>query len=142
MFLLDTNVVSELRKVFAGRADEGVAAWSREVDTSSLFISVITVQELETGVLRILRRDPAQGGILRQWLDTQVRPTFESRILPVDTAVARCCASLHVPDPRPYRDSLIAATALVHKLAVFSRNVRDFAIDGLRAIDPWTGGTG
>jgi hypothetical protein len=140
MFLLDTNVVSELRKVSAGRADDSVAAWSREVEPGSLFISVITVQELEAGVLRILRRDPAQGGILRKWLDTQVLPTFESRILPVDTAVARCCASLHVPDPRPYRDSLIAATALVHKLAVVSRNARDFTVDGVRVIDPWTAG--
>lgn len=137
MFLLDTNVVSEARKVASGRADLRVAQWCRSVDAELLHISAVTVQELESGVLRIERRDPEQGSALRLWLEQQVLPAFACRILPIDTAVARRCAGLHVPDPGPYRDPLIAATALVHGLTVVSRNERDFVADGLRVINPW-----
>ncbi len=137
MFLLDTNVVSEIRKVASGRADAGVSEWSRAIDAELLHISTVTVQELEAGVLRIERRDPEQGLALRHWFERQVLPTFADRTLPVDTAVARRCASLHVPDPKPYRDSLIAATALVHGLTVVSRNASDFQADGLKVFNPW-----
>lgn len=137
MFLLDTNVVSELRKARAGRADKNVTTWAAGASAASMFVSVITVQELEIGVLLAERRDPPQGAVLRRWLEQQVLPAFGERILPVDTAVARRSAALHVPDPRPVRDSLIAATALVHGLSVVTRNVAGFAPTGAEIIDPW-----
>ena len=139
MLLLDTNVVSELRKARAGRADKNVATWAAGASAASMFVSVITVQELEIGVLLAERRDPTQGAVLRQWFEQQLLPTFAERILPVDTAVARRSAVLHVPDPRPVRDALIAATALVHGMRVVTRNVADFSPMGAEIIDPWQG---
>ena len=137
MFLLDTNVVSELRKAKAGKADANVTAWAGSVPFGSLFISAITLLELEMGVLQIERRDAAQGTILRAWLDRHVLPVFHDRILPIDLAVARCCARLHVPDPRAERDALIAATALVHGMTVVTRNVGDFRLTGVPLLNPW-----
>jgi predicted nucleic acid-binding protein len=138
MYLLDTHVVSELRKVRAGRADGHVAAWADSVDAADLYLSVISVQELEIGVLLAERRDPAQGAVFRAWLDGHVLPAFAGRILIVDTAVAERSARLHVPDPRPLRDGLIAATALVHGMTVVTRNVADFAPTGVPTLNPWT----
>ena len=139
MFLLDTNVVSELRKVRAGRADGHVAAWADSVDAADLYLSVISVQELEIGVLLAERRDRAQGAVFRAWLDGHVLRAFAGRIVAVDTAVAQRSARLHVPDPRPLRDGLIAATALVHGMTVVTRNVADFAPTGVPTLNPWTG---
>ena len=138
MYLLDTNVVSELRKVRLGKADVHVAEWADSVDAADLHVSVITLQELETGVLLVERRDPAQGAVLRAWLDAQVLPAFNGRILSIDTAVAQRSARLHVPDPRPVRDALIAATALVHGMTVVTRNVADFEPTGVVVLNPWT----
>ena len=137
MFLLDTNVVSELRKVRAGRADARVAAWADSVDASDLYLSVISLQELEIGVLLAERRDPTQGAVLRKWLDEHVLPAFAGRILIVDATVAQRSARLHVPNPRPLRDGLIAATALVHGMTVVTRNVDDFTPTGVATLDPW-----
>lgn len=137
MFLLDTNVISELRKVRLGRADKNVAQWADSVDTIDLYLSAITVQELELGVLLVERRDPTQGAIFRTWLENHVLPAFSGRILPVDIAVAQRCASLHVPDPCPAMDSLIAATALVHGLTLVTRNVADFQSSGVATLNPW-----
>jgi predicted nucleic acid-binding protein len=114
--------------------------WSEEVDAGDLYISAITLQELEIGVLRAERRDPAQGAMLRIWLDAHVLPAFAGRILPIDAEVARRSASLHVPDPRPVRDGLIAATALVHAMTVVTRNTSDFEPTGVTLLNPWTGG--
>ena len=137
MYLLDTNVVSELRKVRAGKADANVARWVRGVPAASLFLSAIVVLELETGILLVERRDPVQGAILRAWLDEHVLPAFDGRILSVDTAVTRRAAALHVPDPRPVRDGLLAATALVHGMTVITRNLVDFKTTGAALLNPW-----
>jgi hypothetical protein len=137
MLLLDTNVVSELRKARAGKADLNVASWAGTVPVVSLFLSVITILELELGTLLAERRDRSRGAILRAWLDDHVLPAFADRILPVDTAVARRSAALHVPDPRPIRDALIAATALVYGMTVVTRNVSDFESTGARVVNPW-----
>ena len=137
MFLLDTNVISELRKVGDGRADPHVRSWISAHDATRFYISALTVMELEIGVLRIERRGPGQGARLRAWLTEQVLPEFTDRTLPVDSVVARRCAGLHVPDPRSERDALIAATALVHGMSVVTRNVRDFEATGVALIDPW-----
>lgn len=137
MFLLDTNVVSELRKVRLGRADRNVALWAEGVETAALYLSAITVQELEIGVLLAERRDPPQGAVFRRWFEDQVLPAFAGRVLPVDTAVARRSAVLHVPDPAPFRDSLIAATALVHHMTLVTRNVADFQASGVELLNPW-----
>jgi toxin FitB len=137
MFLLDTNVISELRKARAGKADPNVTSWVETVPVGSLFLSVIVIQELEIGVLLAERRDPKQGSFLRIWLDEHVLPAFAERILFVDTAVARRSARLHVPDPRPVRDGLIAATALVHAMTVVTRNIADFIATGVPLLNPW-----
>lgn len=137
MYLLDTNVVSELRKVRAGKADPHVALWADSVDAADLYLSVITLQELEIGVLLAERRDPTQGAVLRAWLNSHVLPAFAGRILTVDTAVAQRSAQLHVPDPRPVRDGLIAATALVHGMTVVTRNGTDFEPTGVQILNPW-----
>ena len=101
MYLLDTNVVSELRKIRLGKADSYVAAWADSVDATDLYLSAITIQELEIGVLLVERRDSSQGAVFRAWLNGHVLPAFTGRILTVDTAVALRSARLHVPDLRP-----------------------------------------
>jgi toxin FitB len=137
MFLLDTNVISELRKAPAGRANSRVIAWARREDESTLFLSAITLMELEVGTLQMENRDPRQGAVLRKWLDGFVEPAFRGRILPVSAEIAKRCASLHVPHPCSYRDSLIGATALVHGLTIATRNTRDFARMGALLFNPW-----
>ena len=137
MFILDTNVVSELRKIRLGRADAHVARWADSVDSGELYLSSITLQELEIGVLLAERRGPAQGAVFRAWLDRHVVPAFAGRILPVDTAVAQRSAKLHVPNPLPMRDCLIAATALVHGMTFVTRNVADFEPCGVLLLNPW-----
>ena len=109
------------------------------MDVADLYLSAITVQELEIGVLLALRRDPARGAVLRVWMDAYVLPAFANRILPVDTAVAQCSAQLHVPDPRSVRHCLIAATALVHRMTVVTCNVADFESCGVALMNPWVG---
>lgn len=136
MFLLDTNVVSELRR--RERADPGLLAWAQETPTSRLFLSAITLLEIEVGVLRVARRDAPQGAVLRAWIDSQVMPAFADRVLPVDAEVALRCARLHVPDPRSERDALIGATALVHGMTVVTRNQADFAPMGVALLNPWS----
>jgi toxin FitB len=137
MYVLDTNVVAELRKAKAGRADKNVTAWAESIAPSSLFLSTITVLELELGVLLLERRDQSQGAVLRTWMDGHVLPAFSGRILAIDTAVARRCAQLHVPNPKSERDAFIAATALVHGMTVVTLNVADFAATGVATLNPW-----
>lgn len=137
MYLLDTNVVSELRKAKSGKADRNVLAWAKGVSPGDLFISAITVLELETGVLAVERRDAAQGALLRTWLESHVLPAFAGRVLPVDEAVARRCAPFHIPNRCAERDALIAATALVHGMTVVTRNLTDFEAAGAQVFNPW-----
>lgn len=138
MFLLDTNVVSELRKAATGKADPQVVAWAASVPAELLFISAMTVFELEHGVRRQEYRDPVQSAVLRLWLDTQVLPAFEGRTLAIDVAVALKCAPMHVPNPCKERDAFIAATAMVHGMTVVTRDVSDFAPTGVPLFNPWT----
>jgi predicted nucleic acid-binding protein len=137
VFLLDTNVISESRKAGDGRADACVAAWLSSVDATNLYISVITLMEFELGILLIERRDTVQGARLRAWMQNRVLPEFAERTLPIDGPVALRCARLHVPDPRPGSDALIAATALVHGMTVVTRNLTDFAPMGVKLLNPW-----
>ena len=133
MYLLDTNVVSELRK--AVQADCRVTAWAEQVDTRFMCISVVSVLEIRLGILAVQRKDQAQSDVLNNWLTRQVIPAFTGRIISVDTAVALRCAELHVPNPRSDRDALIAATALVHGLTVVTRNTKDFP--DAATLNPW-----
>jgi toxin FitB len=135
MYILDTNVVSELRK--AKKANQNVMKWAQLLPAATLYISVISLLELEIGILLMERRDKEQGGILRAWMNRHVLPTFSGRILAIDTTVAQRCAVLHVPNPRSDRDALIAATALVHGLTVATRNVADFEGMGVAVLNPW-----
>lgn len=134
-YLVDTNVWSELRN--RGRCDANVRAWAASVPETAFYLSVVTVMELERGVLRIERRDVAQGARLRTWLESHVLQPFAGRTLPVTAAIARRSAALHVPDPRPEGDALIAATALVHGLIVVTRNTADFELMGVQLLNPW-----
>ena len=135
-YLLDTNVISELRKP-AGRASTNVRLWAGRQRTSDLLISVITVMEIEIGVARMERRDSVQGDVLRKWLERDLLAAFATRILPVDLAVVRRASAMHVPDPRPERDVLIAATALNLNLVVVTRNIADFKPLGVELLNPW-----
>ena len=135
MFLLDTNVISELRR--PEWANKNVVAWARKIPAANFFLSAISILEIELGALKIARRDTVQGAVLRTWIDEHLLPRFEGRILAVDTAVAQHCARLHVPNPRAERDAMIAATAIVHGLTVVTRNVADFKSVDVTLVNPW-----
>ncbi|MEO7260398.1 MAG: type II toxin-antitoxin system VapC family toxin [Jatrophihabitantaceae bacterium] len=137
MYLLDTNVVSELRK---RRGDPGVKRWVAKQSTADLAISVVTVVEIETGILRRGWTDPDQARILTRWFEQNVLTGFADRILPLDLAAARRVASLRVPDQAPQHDALIAGTALARALTVVTRNTRDFERAGVEYLNPWSDG--
>jgi len=139
MYLLDTNVISEMRKVGDGKADPNVIAWFAGVKIWSCYVSVITLMEIEVGILRMERRDERQGARMRSWLEGRVLPEFSGRELAIDARVALRCARLHVPDPRGERDALIAATAQVHGMSVVTRDVGDFTALGVKIVNPWDG---
>lgn len=120
--------------------NEAVLDWAQRRPARDLYISVVTVLEIELGVARIERRDRHQGAALRDWMESGVLAGFAGRILPVDVEVALRAAHLHVPDPRPERDAFIAATADAHGLTVVTRNVRDFQASGTAVLDPWVRG--
>jgi predicted nucleic acid-binding protein len=135
MFVLDTDVISHLRR--PEKASPRVFAWATSTPMTLHFISSISIYELELGIQQMERRDAVQGAVLRKWMDEQILPRFAGRILPVDNVVARRCARLHVPDPRPERDAFIAATALVHGMTMVTRNVEDYAPTGVPILNPW-----
>jgi predicted nucleic acid-binding protein len=137
VYLLDTNVISELRKAGDGKADVNVVAWLSGLDAGTFFLSAVTLMEIELGILRIERRDAAHGSRLRAWMNNHILPEFADRILPVDAAVALRCAALHVPDPCSERDAFIAATALVHGMTIVTRNTADFKATAVPMLNPW-----
>lgn len=139
MWLLDTNVISEMRKIRTGRADPSVVRWSKSLVQNDMYLSAITIFEMEIGVLKLMRKDIMQAQVLEEWLHKSVLPEFDGRILGVDTDVSLRCAALHTNQTKPYRDSLIAATALVHGLTVVTRNVKDFVRTGVKVLNPWEG---
>ncbi len=136
-FVLDTNVISEFRKVQAGKGSARVAEWAVSVDRSDLYLSAITVMELEMGVKLMEHRDAAQGAVLRRWISRVVLPEFNARVLAFDTHVAVRAAALHVPDPQPWRDAAIAATAMTHGMTLVTRNTSDFGPAGVAVFNPW-----
>lgn len=136
MFLFDTNVISELRR--PERANRNVVAWASALPAASFYLSAISILEIKLGALQVARRGPAQGSMLRSWIDDQILARFDGRILAINAAVAQRCTRLHVPDPRSERDALIAATALVHGMTVVTRNVADFEPIGVALLNPWT----
>ena len=137
MFLLDTNVISELRKTTENKINPGVKEWAETKMPSIMFLSVITIFELELGILRLERRDKKQGQILRKWLSQLVLPAFVDRVLPINTAIAVRSASLHVSNPSSDRDAMIAATAIEHHLTLVTRNTVDFDLTKVKLINPW-----
>jgi predicted nucleic acid-binding protein len=137
MFLLDTNVISELRKTTENKINPGVKEWAETKMPSTMFLSVITIFELELGILRLERRDKKQGHILRKWLSQLVLPAFVDRVLPINTAIAVRSASLHVSNPSSDRDAMIAATAIEHHLTLVTSNTVDFDLTKVKLINPW-----
>jgi toxin FitB len=137
VFLLDTNVLSEFRLLHDNRADKAVAAWASLNDPDTFFMSAVTLMEAEIGIRRMEWRDPRQGRVLRDWLNGIILPRYRTRILPIDDRVATLAASFHVPNPAPFADSLIAATAIIHGLTIVTRNVRDFSFPNVAVLNPW-----
>lgn len=140
MHLLDTEVVFELRNAKAGATDPGLSAWAAAAARTSLFISAVTLLELETAASRAERKDKASkdrdgGAALRDWLDNRVAPAFDGRILAVDAAVVRRRAHVPLTDSR---DALLAATALEHGLTLATRDAAAFAkVPRLKVFNPW-----
>lgn len=139
MYLLDTNVVSELRKCSSGKSHPSVSHWATTVAPNELYLSAISVLEIEMGILLKERKDPVQGRALRTWMNERMLPAFEGRILPLDTTIALTCARLHIPNPKSERDAMIAATAITHQLTVITRNIKDFEQTGVKLLNPWGG---
>lgn len=135
--LLDTNVVSEIRKIGSGRADAGVASWLERQSQLDLYLSVVSVCELERGVQRAERRDSRQGALLREWLDDKVVPAFKGRILDIDVRVALKCAQLRAHRTCEISDAFIAATALENRMTLVTRNIAHFQPLGVRVLNPW-----
>lgn len=137
MYLLDTNVVSEFRKLGSGQINANVKEWAEETDPELMFLSAVSILELEIGVLQVERKDKKQGQVLRKWLSKHVLPAFSERVLALDLVVAQRCASLHVPNPKSERDAMIAATAIEHRMTIVTRNLSDFKDSGVKIFNPW-----
>jgi toxin FitB len=134
-FLLDTNVVSEVRK---NTPDPGVAAWFASVPADELFLSVLVVGEIRQGIERLARRDQAQADIFEQWLSRLI-DSYGDRIVPITVGVAEAWGRLNAPDPVPAVDGLMAATALAHGWTLVTRSVGDVTSTGVRILNPFAG---
>lgn len=132
-YLLDTNVLSELRK---SRCAPEVRSWFASVAGEPHYISALAVGEIRRGIAGLERRDPDQAGVLEAWLAELVR-TFSDRILPIDIAVADCWGRLDLRGPFPVQDGMMAATAVVHDLTFVTRNIRHAEGTGARLLNPW-----
>lgn len=137
MFVLDTNVISEIRKKDSGKAAASVVRWVDSALPETRFLCSITIMEIEMGILSLDRRDGRQASLLRQWLSDQVLPSFPNRILPIDETAALACAKMMVPKTRPLRDALIAATAQINDFTLVTRNTKDFSGLPVRTLNPW-----
>lgn len=138
MYLLDTNVLSEMRKLNSFKINPNVATWLNRVYPEELYLSVLTIMEIKVGILGLKHRnDYQQTTVLNSWLTQEIQPKFAQRILPITTEIALSCASLHIPNKRPFSDALIAATAIQHNLTLVTRNIKDFQGLKLRLINPF-----
>lgn len=135
-FLLDTNVLSELRR--PNQAERRVLNWFGTIAPAETFISAISIAELEQGAVKAERKQLPHAPVLRAWIDTYILRIYAGRILPVDAIIALQYGRLQPPDPLAYADVMIAATALVHGLTVVTRNTRHFAAFSVPLLNPWT----
>jgi len=126
MYLLDTNIISELKKLDSGKIHPQVQRWAYSINLMQTKISVVSITEIRTGILSLARKDQAQAASLDNWFTNRLLPAYRTRTLSVDTEVALICAQLHIPTKRPINDAYIAATAIAHNLTPVTRNVRDF----------------
>lgn len=134
MYLLDTQVVWELRSARAGLADPALASWAAGQSRTSLFLSALTVAELASGALQVERADKAAAAAIRRWIEGPVTMAFDGRVVAIDAAVARRAMTLGYPD---LRDGLIAATALEHGLTLATRQPAAFKTGKVKTFNPW-----
>lgn len=137
MYLLDTNVISESRKMAKGNANQGVMDWLSTVSEHEIFTSAVVMMELERGVLRLERKDIPQGQLLRYWFEQEICPAFQNQILTIDQETARICAKLHIPEHAPENDVWIAASAIQHNFTLVTRNTADFMRTGVKLFNPF-----
>lgn len=137
MYLLDTNIISEMRKVKSGKANPNLTAWLAQQDSNSFYTSAVVMMELERGILGIERKDPQQGRALRAWFDSMAAALLAGRVLPINETTAAICAKLHIPDRSPENDAWIAATARQYGLTLATRNTKDFEPMGIRLCNPF-----
>ncbi len=141
MYLFDTSAITELRKAKHKnkkfKADPGLIEWVKHVDHSTIYVSSIAFMEIEIAILSMEKKNKHQGKLLRNWFDELVKPAFDGRVIAFDQAIALKCAALRVPDPHRMRNAIVAATALVHKMILVTKNEKDFIYTGVDIVSPW-----